>query len=76
MNKPQMKSTVCIDKVFDTENTVNVFAPTELHEEIKAFGSTTTFSTIPDLLQVRVDPRYDFNEVLDYIRSLNQEVAA
>jgi len=69
MNKLVMKKVVGISDIFPNARAINFTAPLESIEDFKNFGNLMHFESMKDSYQLRVDPRYDFDEVKKYIEN-------
>jgi len=71
MDKPRMKSRLAIDAVFSDPSTINVYCDKVMAGELTQFGRVADFPRArPNFYQISVDGRFDFNEVLAYIKDL------
>lgn len=73
MKKPQMKKEVEITHVFNFDNEVWFHATQDAVADFRSFGSVTERKGRPDWYSIDVDARFDFDEVVNYIRSYGRE---
>lgn len=71
MNEPQMKRKVFIDSVSDSFRRITFYAPEEIKNALARFG-TINEAPEKEKYDLYVDGRYDYHEVIDYIKSLEQ----
>jgi len=66
MNKPKMKREVAIVSIDHTTDSIMFTASREAAQKFAEFGSLLLLSRSYHL---KVDPRFDFHEVLQYIKN-------
>lgn len=70
MSKPQIKREIFIYKVIEDRQLICTHLTPDALEDMKEFTfSITRFISSPNYYHLFIDPRYDFNEVVEYIRS-------
>ena len=69
MEVPQLKRELAINWCDESMYTIIFYATSDAAEEIKQFGQLTpNFCSTPNLYHLAVDKRYDFQEVLEYLK--------
>lgn len=71
MEKPQMKRKVGISEVNPTNRIIDLWTDEETAKDFSSFGDL--FEKGRNYYSLRVDARYEFHEVLIYIREVNFE---
>jgi len=67
MNTPTMKRNLAVTHQDKPGRVIHFQASPELAEKLKPFGNV---EKLADVYSMRVDARYDFDEVLAYVESL------
>ena len=73
MSKPTLKSEVAIDMIFPAGCFITLYATTDAASEFSEFGDIHAEGK--DRYHLSVDARYDFDEVVAYIRNYNDNPA-
>lgn len=69
IEKPILQREVAI-KFSNPENKmIGFYATRDAMSDIKEFGAITNYNPAADYYHIEVDPRYNFEEVCEYIRS-------
>ena len=71
MNKPKMKKSLVVDFMLEDDGYITFFAARGIADELPVFGHMYPIGN--DKYALRIDPRYDFGEVLDYIQNYSNE---
>ncbi len=71
MNMPEMKRKVAITNVLTSSNTISFSADCDLAEHLGRFGKVNPVNDFANNYWICVDARYDLDEVVAYIESLN-----
>ena len=66
--KPQPKREVSISAMSPDKSIVYLYASKDAAEDIKEFGEMSQW-TRPNQYRLQIDSRYDFQEVVDYIKN-------
>lgn len=72
MNKPQMKREVAVDLYYGGAWIV-FYSTRDALADVQPFGQVTAYTDIPDKYVLRVDTRFDFSEVLDYMENYGKD---
>jgi hypothetical protein len=73
--KPVRKREVATETVLESQHLIYMTATRDAAEDMWQFGFMRDLSeSRPDWYQLEVDPRYDFNEVLEYIQHYDEMV--
>ena len=73
MNKPKMKRSLVVDFILEDDGYITFFTARGIADELSVFGHMYPFDNIPNKYTLRIDPRYNFGEVLDYIQNYSNE---
>ena len=70
MEAPQPKQELAIDFYYEPEHIIHFYATPDAADDIKQFGQIRSeHCGTPNLYLLTVDRRYDFQEVLAYLKS-------
>lgn len=69
--RPQIKREVSIDQIIEDRRLICVYLTPDALEDIKEFTSSIDYFkySSPNYYHLFIDPRYDFDEVVEYIRN-------
>jgi len=67
--KPQLKRELAVEWSNEPTHFISFYATPDAVEDVKQFGRITLFSDAPNLYHLVVDGRYDFQEVLEYLKN-------
>lgn len=70
MEKPKIKRELAIMSAFKNSYTIFFYATPDTASSIKEFGKVAFYGN--DLYDITIDRRFDFDEVLNYIKSLGE----
>jgi len=73
MLKPQMKKEVAVRYIFKEHLSISFNATADAVEDLRSFGEVDCLNIETDLYVLRVDSRYDFDEVVGYIRHYGEK---
>lgn len=71
--KPVPKSEVAISNVFPKERYISFWATNDAMSDFVTFGSSGKLERTDSGYYLIVDPRFDFDEGVDYIRSYGKD---
>lgn len=69
MKKPRIQHEVAIDCVFPHSRMIYFFSTSDAAVDFDDFGAMTKHTSEKDSYKLLVDARFDFDEVVEYIRS-------
>lgn len=72
MKKPRIKREVAIESIFPQTQAIHFYASPDAAEELGEFGTTTSGGLIKNKYRLQVDARFDFDEVVEYIKNYGE----
>ena len=69
MKKPIMKKEVAISYFMKLVREIVFYSTDDAATEFERYGQLTQDETISDKYRLAVDPRFDFDEVVEYVES-------
>lgn len=72
MNKPMMKTEVAISEIMQEARYIWLYATPDAIDEFSGFGEAAKSTTTKDLYIIKVDARFDFDEVVEYIKGYSK----